>query len=87
MVLQMDDLNCPSGTTAPCIQPGSTWQSGFAVSFNSRFRDEFLNAELFTTVAWGQDLANRWRWEYSLLRPHSALQGRMPLEAAQEAAA
>ena len=46
-----------------------------------------LNTELFATVAEAQGLANRWRWEYNTLRPHSALQGRTPLEAAQAAAA
>lgn len=69
------------------IEPGSPWQNGFAESFNSRFRDEFLNTELFATVAEAQGLADRWRWEYNTLRPHSALQGRTPLEAAQAAAA
>jgi len=39
------------------------WQNGFAESFNSRFRDEFLNTELFATVAEAQGLADRWRWE------------------------
>lgn len=39
------------------------------------------------TVADAQGLADRWGWEYNTLRPHSALQGRTPLEAAQEAAA
>ena len=67
--------------------PGSPWQNGFAESFNSRFRDEFLNTELFATVAEAQGLSNRWRWEYNNLRPHSALQGRTPLEAAQQGAA
>jgi transposase InsO family protein len=76
-----------SGSTTAYIEPGSPWQNGFAESFNSRFRDEFLNTELFTTVAEAQALANRWRWEYNSLRPHSALQGRTPLEAAQPAAA
>jgi putative transposase len=76
-----------SGTTTAYIEPGSPWQNGFAESFNSRFRDEFLNTELFATVAEAQGLANRWRWEYNTLRPHSALQGRTPLEAAQTAAA
>ena len=76
-----------SGTTTAYIEPGSPWQNGFAESFNSRFRDEFLNTELFATVAEAQGLANRWRWEYNNLRPHSALQGRTPLEAAQIAAA
>ena len=76
-----------SGTTTAYIEPGSPWQNGYAESFNSRFRDEFLNTELFATVAEAQGLANRWRWEYNTLRPHSALQGRTPLEAAQAAAA
>ncbi len=29
------------------IQPGSPWENGFAESFNSRFRDEFLSLEEF----------------------------------------
>ena len=79
---------CKNSSTATAyIEPGSPWQNGFAESFNSRFRDEFLNTELFATVAEAQGLANRWRWEYNNLRPHSALQGRTPLEAAQAAAA
>jgi len=51
-----------SGAPTAYIEPGSTWQNGFAESFNSRFRDEFLNTELFTTVAEPQGLTNRWRW-------------------------
>jgi transposase InsO family protein len=76
-----------SGTTTAYIEPGSPWENGFAESFNGRFRDEFLNTELFTTAREAQILADRWRWEYNSLRPHSALQGRMPLEAAQQGAA
>jgi len=52
---------------------------GFAESLNRKFRDEFLNIELFTTAPEAQILADRWRWEYNSLRPHSALQGRTPL--------
>jgi len=40
-----------SGITTALIVPGSPWQKGFAESFNSRFRDELLNTELFATVA------------------------------------
>jgi putative transposase len=50
-----------STTTTAYIKPGSPWQNGFAESFNSRFRDEFLNTELFATVAEAQVLADRWR--------------------------
>jgi transposase InsO family protein len=62
---------------------GIPMENGFAESFNGRFRDEFLNTELFTTAPEVQILADRWRWEYNSLRPHSALQGLTPLEAAQ----
>jgi putative transposase len=73
--------------TTAYVEPGSLWQNGFAESFNNRFRDEFLNTELFATVAEAQGLANRWRWEYNTLRPHSTLLERTPLEPAQAAAA
>ena len=49
-------------------------------SFNSRFRDEFLNIELFTSVQEAKLLAEQHRIEYNTFRPHRALQGRKPLE-------
>ena len=80
---------CEASTTTSTayIEPGSPWENGFAESFNGRFRDEFLNTELFTTAPEAQLLADRWRWEYNTFRPHSALQGRTPLEAAQQGVA
>ena len=75
-------------TSTAYIEPGSPWENGFAESFNGRFRDEFLNTELFTTAPEAQILADRWLSQrLSTLRPHSALQGRTPLEAAQQGAA
>ncbi|QNI69437.1 transposase [Cyanobium sp. NS01] len=82
-----DWCEASSTTSTAYIEPGSPWENGFAESFNGRFRDEFLNTELFTTAPEAQILADRWRWEYNSLRPHSALQGRTPLEAAQQGAA
>ncbi len=80
---------CEASTTTSTayIAPGSPWENGFAESFNGRFRDEFLNTELFTTAPEAQLLADRWRWEYNSIRPNSALQGLTPLEAAQQGAA
>jgi len=75
------------GTNTAYIEPGPTWQNGFAESFNSRLREEFLNTELFATVVDAQGLADRWRCESNTLRPHSALQGSTPLETAQPVAA
>jgi transposase InsO family protein len=81
---------CEASTTTSTayIAPGSPWENGFAESFNGRFRDEFLNTELFTTAPEAQLLADRWPTQgISSLRPHSALQGRTPLEAAQQGVA
>jgi len=65
------------------IESEPQWQNDFTESFNVGQRDEFLNTELFATVAEAQGLADRWRLEYNTLRPHSPLQGLTPLEAAQ----
>ena len=53
-------------------------------SFNGRLRDEFLNIELFATLAEAKVLAEQHRIEYNVYRPHSALQGRTPLEVLQQ---
>jgi len=74
-------------TSTAYIEPGLPWENGLAESFSGRFRDEFLNTELFTTAPETQLLADRLRWEYKTFRPHSAFQGRTPLEAAQPGAA
>ena len=34
-----------------CIEPGSPWENGYVESFNSRLRDELLNAEEFEDLA------------------------------------
>jgi transposase InsO family protein len=77
-----------SGTSnTTYIEPRSPWENVFSVSFNDRFRDGFLNTDLFTTAHGTQTLSNRWRWEYNSLRPRSNLQGVTPLEAARQGAA
>jgi transposase InsO family protein len=60
-----DWCEASESTSTAYIEPGSPWENGFAESFNGRFRDEFLNTELFTTAPEAQLLADRWRWEYN----------------------
>jgi len=55
------------------IEPGCPWENGYAESFNSRFRDELLDRELFHSVAEARVLVQRWRVEYNNERPHSSL--------------
>jgi transposase InsO family protein len=83
----LGDQGATDATSRAYIEPGSPWENGFAEWFNCRFRDELLNTELFTTTPEAQLLADRWRWEHNTFRPHSALQGRRPLEAARQGAA
>ncbi len=56
------------------IPLGSPWENPFAESFNGRFRDEFLNIELFSSLPEAKVLAEQHRIEYNVYRPHLALQ-------------
>ncbi len=60
------------------IEPGSPWENGYVESFNSKLRDELLNAEVFTTMTEARILIEQWRREYNEVRPHSALGYRPP---------
>lgn len=62
------------------IEPGSPWQNGYAESFHSRFRDEFLNAEVFVSVVDAQVRSGIWRRWYNEERPHSSLGYQTPRE-------
>jgi putative transposase len=62
------------------IAPGSPWENGYAESFNSKVRDELLNAEEFGSVLEAKVLAKEWRHEYNHVRPHSSLGYRTPAE-------
>jgi putative transposase len=65
------------------IKPGSPWQNAFSESFNSRFRDEFLNREAFATLLEAKVLGKGHREHYNLNRPHSSLSYQTPAEFAQ----
>jgi putative transposase len=69
------------------IEPGSPWENGYAESFNSRCRDEFLDAEEFDTLAHARALAGAWQSDYNEFRPHSALGYQTPSEFARTCAA
>jgi putative transposase len=60
------------------IEPGSPWENGYCESFNSKFRDELLNGEMFTTLREAQVLIESWRRHYNAVRPLSSLGYRPP---------
>lgn len=62
------------------IEPGSPWQNGYCESFNSRLRTEFLNKELFRTLAEAQVLTEKHRLHHNHKRPHSSLGYQTPAQ-------
>jgi len=78
------DWLASSGVKTLYIEPGSPWENGYSESFNSRFRDELLNRELFTNLTEAQVLVEAYRVEHNHARPHSALGYRTPAEFAAE---
>lgn len=62
------------------IEKGQPWENGYIESFNGRFRDEILNRELFYSVKEAKVIAERWRMEYNVHRPHSGLGYKTPAE-------
>lgn len=55
------------------IEPGSPWQNAYVESFNSRFRDELLDREVFTTLVEAKVLVADYVRRYNTERPHSSL--------------
>jgi len=62
------------------IEPGSPWENPFIESFNGKLRDELLNVEAFETLLEARVLAEDFRIEYNVYRPHSALGQLTPAE-------
>ena len=69
------------------IKPGSPWQNAYSESFNSRFRDEFLNREAFASLLEAKVLGKAHRHWHNHRRPHSSLDGQTPAEYAQRSLA
>lgn len=62
------------------IAPGSPWQNGYAESFHSKLKDEFVEREEFETVSEARRLTSAWRADYNQERPHSSLGYLTPAE-------
>jgi putative transposase len=62
-----------SGVKTLYIAPGSPWENAYIESFNSRLRDELLNAEVFGNLREAKALVEDYRRRYNHHRPHSSL--------------
>jgi transposase InsO family protein len=69
------------------IKPGAPWQNAYSESFNSRFRDEFLNREAFASLLEAKVLGKEHRQRHNQQRPHSSLDYQTPIEFAQRSLA
>ncbi len=55
------------------VAKSSPWENGYIESFNSRFRQELLDRELFLGLEDARWCVDRWRLDYNHYRPHSSL--------------
>jgi putative transposase len=62
------------------VAPASPWQNGYAESFHSKLRDEFLDREEFESEVQARALGTLWKEEYDTERPHSSLRYKTPAE-------
>jgi putative transposase len=69
-----------AGSGALYVAPASPWQNGYAESFHSKLRDEFLDREEFESEPQARALGALWREEYNTERPHSSLGYKTPAE-------
>ena len=72
-----------TGIEALYIEPGSPWQNGYAESFNSRLRDEFLGMNSFNNLNEARTLTRQWKEHYNTQRPQAALGKMTPQEFAR----
>ena len=80
---QVKKFLADSGVDTLYIEPGSPWENGYIESFNSKFRDELLNGELFLHINELRYVVERWRMDYNHYRPHSSLSYMTPAEFAK----
>mgnify|MGYP001576436111 FL=1 len=72
------------GIQVEYIQPGKPIQNAFAESFNSRFRDECLNEEVFSDLDDAKKKIEKWRMYYNEKRPHTSLEFKTPEQYEEE---
>jgi transposase InsO family protein len=66
------------------IEPASPWENGYAESFHSRVRDEFMNCEIFENLKSARKQTAAWKEQYNTVRPHSSLGYRTPREFSEQ---
>jgi len=66
------------GVALRFIRPGKPIENAYVESFNRKFRDKCLNEHWFVNLVDAKDTTERWRVDYTTVRPHSSLNGATP---------
>ena len=66
------------------IEPASPWENGYAESFHSRVRDEFMSCEIFENLRSARKQTDSWKEFYNEVRPHSSLGYLTPRQFSQQ---
>lgn len=72
------------GTQPIPVAAGSPWENGYVESFHARLRDEFLEREVFESVADAKEKGEWFRRQYNRERPHSSLGYKTPKQFSDE---
>ena len=76
----LEDWAAQRGVVLDFIEPGKPAQNAYIERFNRTFREEVLDAYLFSTIQEVRDIVEEWLEEYNAIRPHEALGGVPPYQ-------
>lgn len=68
------------GVKIEYIQPGKPAQNGFVERFNRTYREEVLDAYLFSSLDEARGITADWLHDYNAIRPHASLGNLTPYE-------